>query len=138
MLALSVKFIFFEDRNDVAKQSKFKKEETETEEVETELDNLTLDEITTAAMDMSLRQRFGEETLPSAQQSSIFPLSGVGGGWIEDDSEKDVNYSDKEVQTDAKYISVGDSVSESSSRKIPEVPRSVEECLEIYKSEVRV
>ncbi|XP_032684231.1 3-hydroxy-3-methylglutaryl-coenzyme A reductase isoform X2 [Odontomachus brunneus] len=136
MLALSVKFIFFEDRNDVTKQPKIKKGEVETEEAEAELDSLALYDVNTAAMDMSLRQRFGGETLPSIQQPSIFPLSGVGGGWIEDDNEKDVDYSDKEVQTDAKYFSAYESGNENSSPKISEVPRSVEECLEIYKSEL--
>lgn len=139
MLALSVKFIFFEDRNDVAKQPKLKKEVVETEEVEAELDSLPLYDVkNTPAMDMSLRPRFGEETLPAIQQPSIFPLSGVGGGWIEDDNERKVDYSDKEVQTDAKYFSAYESGNENSSLKISEVPRSVEECLEIYKSEVRV
>lgn len=131
MLALSVKFIFFEDRNDVVKQPKFKEEEVETEGVEAELDGLALaDGVNTAAMNISLRQRFEGETL--IQQPSVFPLSGVGGGWIEDDNEKDIEYLDKEVQTDTKYLN------ESLSPTVSEVPRSVEECLEIYKSEVRV
>ncbi|XP_014478645.1 PREDICTED: 3-hydroxy-3-methylglutaryl-coenzyme A reductase isoform X2 [Dinoponera quadriceps] len=139
MLALSVKFIFFEDRNDVAKQSRFKQEETEEvemDEVRAELDGLALDDVNTTAMDMSLRQRFGGKTLPSIQQPSVFPLSGVGGGWIEDDNEKHVEYLDKEVQTDAKYFIACDSANESSSEPKILVPRSVEECLEIYKSEL--
>lgn len=137
MLALSVKFIFFEDRNDVAKRPRFKKEEVETEELEAELDGLALDGVNTVTMDMSLRQRFGEET--SIQQPSIFPLSGVGDGWIENDNEKtEVEYSDKEVQTDLKYFSACDSGNKSSLPKTSEVPRSVEKCLEIYKSEVKI
>lgn len=136
MLALSVKFIFFEDRNDVAKRPRFKKEKVETEEAEAELDNLALDDANTASMNVSLRQRFERGALPSIQQPSVFPFSGVGGDWIEDDNEKErLEYSDKEVQTDAKYCESG---GESSSSKTSEVPRSVEECLEIYKSEVRV
>ncbi|EFN88878.1 3-hydroxy-3-methylglutaryl-coenzyme A reductase isoform X2 [Harpegnathos saltator] len=128
-LALSVKFIFL-DRND---------EETETEEIEAEIDDLASDDTNTIGMDMSLRRRFREKALQSTQQPSIFPLSGIGGGWIENDNERNVEYSDKEVQTETnfdKYFGAYDLASESSSSKIPEVPRSVKKCLEIYKSEL--
>lgn len=126
LLALAIKFIFFEDRNDmVARQLKFRQEERE-ENVEGHFDNNPDN-----TMNMSLRQRFGI-SLPAIQQS-VFPLSGTGDGWIEVDN--DVEYADKEVQTQ----DINDSIDENDlSLKKSEVPRSIEDCLEIYKSEVRL
>lgn len=131
LIALSVKFIFFEDKSDIVKRLRFKKEEEEIKK-KMDLNSFDLDNANTVAMDISLQQQFGR-TSP-IQQSSIFPLSGVGGGWAEiNDNEESVEYVDKEVQTDMKYFDNG-----SSSPKKSEVPRSVEDCLEIYKSEVRI
>ncbi|XP_076635900.1 HMG coenzyme A reductase isoform X1 [Colletes latitarsis] len=126
LLALAVKFIFFEDKGDIAKQLRFKEEDETEMKIESEY-------AATENMNMSLRQRFGE-TLPE-MRSAIFPLSGVGGSWIEDNNESQTEFTDKEVQTDGRQFSVDTPDSECSSLR-SKVPRSVEECLEIYKSEL--
>lgn len=141
LLALTVKFIFFEDRNDmVARRLRFQREEREAiveERAEIQHDgSISPDTIT---MNMSLRQRFGIPALPTIQQP-VFSLSGVGGDWDNDAHEidNDVECIDKEVQTDAIYHDVNESIDENDSLlKRSKVPRSVEDCLEIYKSKVR-
>ncbi|KMQ85215.1 3-hydroxy-3-methylglutaryl-coenzyme a reductase [Lasius niger] len=128
LLALVIKFIFFEDRNDmVVKRLRVQQEERE-ENAESHLDG-SPDNIT---MNMSLRQRFGI-SLPAIQQS-VFPLSGAGDGWIEVNNDANVEYADKEVQT---THDVSDSINDENdlSPKRSEVPRSIEDCLKIYKSE---
>ncbi|XP_076658313.1 HMG coenzyme A reductase isoform X2 [Halictus rubicundus] len=129
LLALAIKFIFFEDKGDIAKQLRFKEEDDNEEKAETDYTEL----VETANMDVSLRQRFGE-THP-AMRSTIFPLSGVGGGWIEVDNESQLEFIDKEVQTDSRQSSVDLSSSEAASLQST-VPRPIAECLEIYKSEL--
>ncbi|XP_072752650.1 3-hydroxy-3-methylglutaryl-coenzyme A reductase [Anoplolepis gracilipes] len=132
LLALVVKFIFFEDRNDmIAKQLRFQREERETiTEEKTESVHHDGSMSPNTIMNMSLRQRFSIATLPAIQQS-ISPLSS---GWIEVDNDTYVECVDKEVQTDAMYHEL---ISENdSSLKKSEVPRSIEDCLEIYKSEI--
>lgn len=140
LLALAVKFIFFEDRNDVvARRLRFKEEEEKEQEeasVEEKVKLLdgsnNLDDIDTT-MNIWLQERFGV-TLPTIQEQPVFPLSGVGGGWSD---ENDVECADKEVQTDAVYHDAADSSEIDSSPKKSEALRSVEDCLDIYKSEVR-
>lgn len=141
LLALAVKFIFFEDRNDVvARRLRFKEEEEKEQEeasVEEKVKLLdgsnNLDDIDTT-MNIWLQERFGV-TLPTIQEQPVFPLSGVGGGWSD---ENDVECVDKEVQTDAVYHDAADSSEiDSSLPKKSEALRSVEDCLDIYKSEVR-
>lgn len=129
LLALAIKFIFFEDKGDIAKQLKFKEEDDTEEKAETEYTEL----VGTTAMDVSLRQRFGESH--PAMRSTVFPLSGVGGGWIEVENESQLEFIDKEVQTDSRQSSV-DLISSKTSSPESTVPRPVEECLEIYKSEL--
>lgn len=129
LLTLLLNFIFFESKGDVAKQSKSEKDE-EVMEKKTEMKDLTLDNINITVANMSLQQR---KTLPSIQQSAVFPLSGVGGEWIETNME----YVNKEVQTDEKYLDVDDVNNEDSSSNNSKVVRSIEDCLEIYKSQVR-
>ena len=149
LLALAVKFMFFEDKGDIAKQLRFKDEEKEEEEeIEQEqeqersvaedngLENMHgTSTTTTTALDATLRQRFGV-TLPRLHQS-VFPLSGMGGNWVEvgNDSQQ-VELEDKEVQTDVVALT-GDIFGQSSSDKVQAEPRPVEECLSIYRSEVR-
>lgn len=133
LLALAVKFIFFEDRGDVTRHLQYQAEEEVTAEERVELvDNNNLDNMNSIAMDVSLRQRFGV-SLP-AIQPPIFQVSGVGDEWIEVDNEANIEYLDKEVQTD---VSVSHDLSELSPKKT-EPLRSVKECLEIYESEVRI
>ena len=58
LLALAIKFIFFEDKGDIAKQLRFKEEDDTEEKLEN--DFATSEIVNTARMEMSLRQRFGE------------------------------------------------------------------------------
>ncbi|CAK9799934.1 3-hydroxy-3-methylglutaryl-coenzyme A reductase [Anthophora plagiata] len=130
LLALAVKFIFFEDKGDIAKQLRFKEDDDTEEKLES--DCATSENMCIATMDTSLRQRFGESL--STMRSTVFPLSGVG-GWIEVEHESQMEFTDKEVQTDGRQYSVDTSSNESLSAR-SEVCRSLEECLEIYKSEL--
>ncbi|XP_018366449.1 PREDICTED: 3-hydroxy-3-methylglutaryl-coenzyme A reductase isoform X2 [Trachymyrmex cornetzi] len=147
LLALAVKFIFFEDRNDVVvRQLRCKEEEEEEEERKGEeeekeeatveekmelLDGSNLNDMDTT-VNIWLRDRFGL-TLPTIQEQPVFPLSGVGGGWGD---ESDVEYADKEIQTELIYRDANDSGEIDSLLKKSEISRSVEDCLEIYKSEL--
>lgn len=123
LLALAVKYIFFEEKNDI-RRLRFKEEEKATRRTEEKVETYTGADNNTGAMNMSLRQRFG--TKP------VF-------GWYdsEDGIEKEVQTEDKEVQTDATFHSgltdSDGSVNETSKK---DEPRSLEDCLEIYKSEV--
>ncbi|KOC68238.1 3-hydroxy-3-methylglutaryl-coenzyme A reductase [Habropoda laboriosa] len=93
LLALAIKFIFFEDKGDIAKQLRFKEDDETEEKIESDC------------------------------------------GWIEVEHESQMEFTDKEVQTDGKQYSVDTSSSESLSPR-SQVCRSLEECLEIYKSEL--
>ncbi|KAL0127407.1 hypothetical protein PUN28_005596 [Cardiocondyla obscurior] len=148
MLALAIKYIFFEDRSDNAVKSRLRfneeeeEEEEEVEEEEEETKEVTveekvelldgpanLDDIDTT-MNLWLRERFGV-TLPTIQEP-VFPLSGVGGGWSDDN---DVEYTDKGVQTDTTYHGTSYSTDIDLSKTLKN-PRSLEDCLEIYNSEL--
>lgn len=135
LLALTVKFIFCEDRSDmVARRLRFQQEEREATAEEREICDGSNSPDTT--MNMLLQQRFGIPT-PSTIQQPIFPLSGVGGGWNEID-DTNVEYIDREMQTDMTYHNVNESIDENDLLlQRFKVPRSIEDCLEIYKSEVR-
>lgn len=130
LLALAIKFIFFEDKGDIAKQLQFKEEDETEEKVDT--DNVTGENMSATTMDMSLRQRFGE-SLPT-MRSAVFPLTEVG-GWIEVENESQMEFTDKEVQTDGKQYSI-DTLGNENLPPESEDPRPIEECVEIYKSEV--
>jgi len=139
LLALTVKFIFCEDRSDmVARRLRFQQEEREAiAEERAEIHHNESISPDTTTMNMSLRQRFGIPTLPTIQQP-VFPLSGVGGGWIEVDNDTHVECINREVQTDTMYHDVNESIGENNLLlQRSKVPRSIEDCLEIYKSEVR-
>ncbi|XP_077256344.1 HMG coenzyme A reductase [Temnothorax americanus] len=136
VLALVIKFIFFEDRSDVVdRRLRCKEEEEEEDEAEeTTMEEKVKDDSTNLddmdiKMNMWLREHFGG-TLPTTQEP-VFPLSGVGGGC---GNENDVQCVDKEVQIDAIYH--GASNSEIDLPEKSEALRSVEDCLEIYKSEL--
>ncbi|XP_024879552.1 3-hydroxy-3-methylglutaryl-coenzyme A reductase-like isoform X2 [Temnothorax curvispinosus] len=118
VLALVIKFIFFEDRSDVVdRQLRCKEEEEEEDEAEE------------TTVEKKVKLLDGSTNLDD--MGTTMTLSGVGGGW---GNENDVECVDKEVQTDAIYH--GASNSENDSPKKSEAPRSVEDCLEIYKSEL--
>ncbi|XP_035743887.1 3-hydroxy-3-methylglutaryl-coenzyme A reductase-like [Vespa mandarinia] len=124
LLALAIKFIFFEDKGDIAKQLRFQEDNTENI-IESET-------ITTEKMDISLRRRF--EGIMSNQRS-VFPLSEINNDWIEVINEHNVELVDKEIQTDEKMNSTDTSSNKDSSHQHIE-PRNLEECLEIYRSEL--
>ncbi|XP_011265589.1 3-hydroxy-3-methylglutaryl-coenzyme A reductase isoform X2 [Camponotus floridanus] len=134
LLALTIKFIFCEDRSDiVARRLRFQEEETEGTAEEREIHDGSNSPDTTT-MNMSLQQRFGIPTLSTIQQP-IFPLSGVGGGWIEVDNDTNVECIDREVQTDMTYHDESIDEKDLLLQRF-KVPRSIEDCLEIYKSEL--
>nr|XP_050869776.1 3-hydroxy-3-methylglutaryl-coenzyme A reductase isoform X1 [Vespula vulgaris] len=122
LLALAIKFIFFEDKGDITKQLRFQEDNTENV-IESEI-------ITTEKMDVSLRRRF-EGTI----QRPIFPLSEINSDWIEVINERNIELVDKEIQTDEKVNSTDTSSNKDSSHRSIE-PRNLEECLEIYQSEL--
>ncbi|CAG5100769.1 Similar to 3-hydroxy-3-methylglutaryl-coenzyme A reductase (Blattella germanica) [Cotesia congregata] len=133
LLALALKFIFIEDKGDIAKQLQFKEEEETSPETQSLDENM--DTMHATSLDVSLRQRFGN-TLPNIH-TSVFPLTEMNDNWIEVGNENHIELEDKEVQTDVKVYNNADQVNNelSSYLKEPE-PRSVEDCLAIYRSEL--
>ncbi|KAJ8669012.1 hypothetical protein QAD02_000271, partial [Eretmocerus hayati] len=136
LLALAVKFIFFEDRSDLARQLRF-------------------DEAVAAAaaagdMDGKLRQRFAASMaslggsygpgsiLTTRSSEPVFPLTSEG--WIEVGGSGEVapQLEDKQIQTEPISFKVeeGDEDEVEDGEKCERGPKSVEECLEIYLKEV--
>ncbi|XP_012268013.2 3-hydroxy-3-methylglutaryl-coenzyme A reductase [Athalia rosae] len=126
LLALAIKFIFFEDKGELTEQLRL------TEESEKQK-KISDDNMQTASLDVSLRQGFGH--LTPTMHTSVFP--GLTGEWIEVGSGLEIKLFDKEVQTDENILCshLTDSTTESSQEK-PTTCRSVEDCLAIYKSEL--
>lgn len=131
LLALAVKFIFFEDRGEIAQQLRLKEAE-EPSQSQSPHEESAVESMHVTTLDASIRQRFGV-TLPALHQS-VFPLSGMGDNWVEVGNESHIEVQDKEVQTDGRALSTDETVGESSLEA--KTPRSVEECLSIYRSEV--
>ena len=133
LVALAVKFIFFEDRGEIARQLRYENEQHEHEEEEeanfTDMDKLT--------------RRFAPSmvaaaALPTGMKNRAFPglVSSIGENWIEVGGEADVELVDKEIQTEERANSgVSRSISEPALPQ-SDVVRSVEECLTVYRSEV--
>lgn len=135
LLALALKFMFIEDKGDIAKQLQFKEEEETSPE--TQSTDESIDKMHATSLNVSLRQRFGNN-LPSIH-NPIFPLSEMSDNWIEVGNESHIELEDKEVQTDVRIYNNTDEVNNDLSPYLEErEPRSVEECLAIYRSEVRV
>lgn len=132
LLALAVKFIYFEDKGEIAKQLRFKDNE-DTSSLENFKEESCTNESMHPTLDASLRQRFGGP-LPSLNQP-VFPLSGMGGSWIEVGNESPVELHDKEVQTDGKPLSLEETFGDIQ-HIVKTPPRTVDECLSIYRSEV--
>ncbi|XP_051171815.1 3-hydroxy-3-methylglutaryl-coenzyme A reductase isoform X1 [Leptopilina boulardi] len=135
LAALAIKFVFFEDRGDIAKQLKLKEESADAQKTVTEEGTVMKSMHATAAnLESQTRRRF-ESAMPT-MHSTIFPLSGMGGDWIEvvDDEESYVKLSDKEVQTDD--IQLVGSSSDVNKDVVPKIPRTLGECLTIYRSEL--
>lgn len=140
LLALAIKFIFFEDRGEIVRQLRFAEEDEQLTRR-----SVCEDGVSGADMESKLRQRFASAMSglgAEGRHSTLFPLSGMAGeaDWIEVGSaEPDVQLVDKEVQTEDKMLLSRQSSSSSSETLCcgkPESPRSVEECASIYKSEV--
>ncbi|XP_011300109.1 3-hydroxy-3-methylglutaryl-coenzyme A reductase [Fopius arisanus] len=130
LLALALKFIFIEDKGDIAKQLRFKEKE-EDEEIASH-EETSMETMHASSLDMSIRQRFAPD-LPTVR-TSVFPLSGMGDNWMVVGGDTQVEVEDKEVQTDGRVL-ITDGTPEEITKDEKE-PRSVEECLEIYKSEL--
>ncbi|XP_046751611.1 3-hydroxy-3-methylglutaryl-coenzyme A reductase [Diprion similis] len=129
LLTLAIKFIFFEDKGELTEQLRLTEEREEQQRISEE-------NMQTAALDVSLRQRFG--TALPVMHTPVFPISGMNGEWVEVGDETQVKLFDKEVQTE-KSIPYSQNFPESNtenSQDTPEITRSVEECLAIYKSEL--
>ncbi|XP_066583727.1 3-hydroxy-3-methylglutaryl-coenzyme A reductase [Prorops nasuta] len=126
LLALAIKFIFFENKGDIAQ--KLRSQEKESDKTENTCSYET-------AMDVPLKQRY--ETQLATMRSTVFPLSGMGGGdWIEIDNAEQIEVTDKEVQTEGKFFTTDSSSSENLAQQQIKEPRSVEECLNVYRSEL--
>ncbi|XP_008549582.1 3-hydroxy-3-methylglutaryl-coenzyme A reductase [Microplitis demolitor] len=133
LLALALKFMFIEDKGDIAKQLQFKEEEETSPE--TQSTDESIDKMHATSLNVSLRQRFGNN-LPSIH-NPIFPLSEMSDNWIEVGNESHIELEDKEVQTDVRIYNNTDEVNNDLSPYLEErEPRSVEECLAIYRSEL--
>lgn len=133
LAALAIKFVFFEDRGDIAKQLKFKEESAAAQKTVTEEGTVKTMHATAANLESQTRRRF-ESAMPT-MHSTIFPLSGMGGDWIEVvDEQSYLKLSDKEVQTDDVQL-VG--ASSDINKDVPQISRTLDECLSIYRSEVR-
>ncbi|XP_015111924.1 3-hydroxy-3-methylglutaryl-coenzyme A reductase [Diachasma alloeum] len=128
LLALALKFIFIEDKGDIAKQLRFKEEEEHEESPAQE--DTSMETLHASSLDMSIRQRFGP-IMPNIH-TPVFPLSGMGDNWMVVGDDAQVEVEDKEVQTDGKLLS-GNGVETSEEEK---EPRSIEECLAIYRSQL--
>ncbi|XP_043528252.1 3-hydroxy-3-methylglutaryl-coenzyme A reductase [Frieseomelitta varia] len=119
LLALAIKFIFFEDKGDIAKQLRSKVEDDTEEKIENEYvkekenESEDMNMLTTK---ISFGNFIGMQTisLPSKVRD-----------WI----------GDKEVQTDEKQCNVDKPNNKSQPSRL-KVPRSLKECLEVYKSEL--
>ncbi|KAF7993338.1 hypothetical protein HCN44_006398 [Aphidius gifuensis] len=129
LIALALKFIFIEDETEIVQQLNFEEQE---ESADTQLSDDNPNDIMNS-LDVSIRQRYGSN-FPNIH-TPVFPLSGMGDNYVEIGSESHVEVQDQEVQTDAKSFRVDEYIIDQSSVEIKE-PRSLEECLAIYKSEL--
>jgi len=122
LLALTVKFIFFEDKNNVIVNKQQYNEEkkliTKKKKKEEYDDPTNRNNTNTIDADMPVIE-------------IVFPLSDE---W----EENPVEHANKEVQTNAIWLGTSNSNDESELSKKFETPRSLEDCIEIYKSKVRL
>lgn len=125
LLALAIKFIFFEDKEDIAKQLQFKIEDDTEEKIESEYVKEKKFEIEyikdkdNENEDMS----FSFLTTKMPFKLSFAKMQTISIPWIDS----------KEEQIDKKQCTVDTS---SDKNLFSRIPRSIEECLKIYKSEV--
>ncbi|XP_063995343.1 3-hydroxy-3-methylglutaryl-coenzyme A reductase [Diachasmimorpha longicaudata] len=128
LLALALKFIFIEDKGDIAKQLRTKKEQHEESPPQ---EDTSMEILQAPSLDISIRQRFGLN-MPIIP-GPVFPLSGMGDNWMAVGDDAPVEVEDKEVQTDGKLLTSDETADGSKEEK---EPRSIEECREIYRSEL--
>ncbi|NP_001295235.1 3-hydroxy-3-methylglutaryl-coenzyme A reductase [Bombus terrestris] len=121
LLALAVKFIFFEDKGDIAKQLRSKEEDDTEEKVENESvkgkENESED-VNVLSIKLPFKQNF------SGMQSISFPSKIHN--WSDD--KEDQTIGEKQCDIDKR-----------DDKNLPpesKVPRSLKECLEIYKSDL--
>ncbi|XP_017888223.1 3-hydroxy-3-methylglutaryl-coenzyme A reductase [Ceratina calcarata] len=125
LLALAIKFIFFEDKGDIAKQLRFRVDDNTEEKVEGEhikekkIDSECFKEKENESEDMNSCKMQSRQDI--IKMHTICLPSKIR-DWIDD----------KELQIDEKQLSVDTRNEE----KQANVRRSLEECLELYKSEL--
>jgi len=129
ILALTVKYIFFEDKNNVIVNDQEDEEEnkpiTKKKEKREHNNPANRNNTNTVGTDVPVID-------------AVFPLRGIRDEWAEV-VENPVEYANKEVQTDTVCLGANNSNDKSESLpKKSETPRSLEDCIEIYKSEVRL
>lgn len=151
LIALAVKFIFFEERSEIVRQLRLEEESRAAAAAVAAAaaahQHQLVHEDEGAEMESKLRQRFASAMALSQSaaatgemrsSSAVFPLSGMGQDWIQVGAgEADVQLVDKEIQTDEKMLlESSSSSSETLCSRSDFVTRSIEECVAIYRSEV--
>lgn len=125
LLALAIKFIFFEDKEDIAKQLQFKVEDDTEEKIENEYMKEKKFEIEYVKDKENENEdmNFSFLTTKMPFKLSFAKMQIISIPWIDG----------KEEQIDEKQCTVNTS---NDKNLFSQIPRSVEECLKIYKSEV--
>lgn len=123
LLALAIKFIFFEDKEDIAKQLQFKIEDDTEEKIESEYMKEKKFEIEYVKENENEDMSFSFLTTKMPFKLSFAKMQTISIPWIDG----------KEEQIDKKQCTVDTS---SDKNLFSRIPRSIEECLKIYKSEV--
>lgn len=119
LLALAIKFIFFEDKGDIAKQLRSKVEDDTEEKIENEY----------------VKEKENESEDMNMLTTKISFGNFIGMQAISLPSKVRDWTGDKEAQTDEKQCNVDKQDNKSQPPRL-KVPRSLKECLEVYKSEV--
>ncbi|KAL7289752.1 hypothetical protein TKK_0016354 [Trichogramma kaykai] len=158
LVALAIKFIFFEDRGEIARQLRLEEEQRDEEESkqddeekkqEKEQDSNgseEMDRLTrrfAGAMATTLTATTAGSSHRTGPSSKVFAglVAAPGEDWIEVGAEADVELVDKEVQTEQQQQQQAATItsrtaSNGSDDAATSPPRSVDECLAIYRSEL--
>lgn len=129
LIALALKFIFIEDETEIGNQLKFEEQEESTE---TQSPDDNTNEIMNP-LDVSIRRKYASN-FPNIH-TPVFPLSDMVNNYIEIGNELQIEFQDQEVQTDAKNFNIYENT-ENVIVEETKKPRSVDECLSIYQSQV--
>lgn len=124
LLALAIKFIFFEDKEDIAKQLQFKVEDDTEEKIENEYMKEKKFEIEYVKDKENENEdmNFSFLTTKMPFKLSFAKMQTISIPWIDGKEEIDEKQCTVNTSNDKNLFS--------------QIPRSVEECLKIYKSEV--